>query len=65
MPSSRSSPTTPSKPARNASFFDLLPVPSAPPEPNRRNLAFAAHRRLDDPRSYVLLERHASRQAFR
>jgi quinol monooxygenase YgiN len=28
------------------------------------NVAFDAYRQLDDPRTYVLLERYASRQAF-
>ena len=28
------------------------------------NVAFDAYRKLDDPRSYVLLERYASREAF-
>jgi quinol monooxygenase YgiN len=28
------------------------------------NLAFAAYRQFDDPRSYVLLERYTSREAF-
>src|ERR1700754_1423095 len=28
------------------------------------NLAFDAYRKVDDPRSYVLLERYASRDAF-
>jgi quinol monooxygenase YgiN len=28
------------------------------------NVAFDAYRKLDEPRTYVLLERYASRQAF-
>jgi quinol monooxygenase YgiN len=42
----------------------LLPklIEAARAEPG--NVAFDAYRKLDDPRTYVLLERYTSRQAF-
>jgi quinol monooxygenase YgiN len=44
--------------------FASLPslIEAARAEPG--NVAFDAYRKLDDPRSYVLLERYASREAF-
>ncbi|GAA5192594.1 antibiotic biosynthesis monooxygenase [Rugosimonospora acidiphila] len=51
------------RPGHESEVFDLLDqfVPLARSEPG--NLAFDVYRSVDDPRSYVLLERYASREA--
>ncbi len=52
------------KPDKEDEVLALLPrlVAAARAEPGC--LDFTAYRRLDDPHSYVLLERYASRRAF-
>ena len=42
----------------------LLPELIAASRNEPGNVAFDAYRKVDDPRTYVLLERYASRQAF-
>lgn len=51
-------------PGMEDEVFDALPrlVSAARTEPG--NIEFLAYRSMDDPRSYVLLERYASRAAF-
>lgn len=49
---------------REEEVLALLPelVAAARTEPG--NVSFTAYRQLDDPRTYVLLERYTSREAF-
>jgi quinol monooxygenase YgiN len=52
------------RPGTEDEVLALLPklIAAARAEPG--NVSFVAYRQLDDPRTYVLLERYASREAF-
>jgi quinol monooxygenase YgiN len=44
--------------------LEVLPKLVAAVRTEPGNISFVAYRQLDDPRTYVLLERYASREAF-